>query len=95
MAKTYTVLIPAPEGHTGSLPVQISGTDGKENYVRYDVKIPYGEEVSGVAEAVAKYVEKNVPGAVVTEEKEGKPAKKGKKPAEGPPAGDDQGGEGE
>lgn len=82
MAPTYTVMIPAPAGHTGVLPVKINGTDG-ENTVNFSQNFPYGEEVSEVPEFAAKYLEKHHDAKIRKEA--GAKAKKGKGgPAEGP-----------
>lgn len=79
MGATYTVIVPKIEGHTGVLPVEISGTDKEGKAVHEKALIPYGEEVTGVSEVIAKFLKENH-GASIRAEKATKAEKKSASP---------------
>ena len=73
--KTFTVLIPAPKGHTGGVPYEVA----TEKDGAFKGKIPFDKEVTGIAEAVVNVLKDSYPDAVYTEESEAEGKGKGKK----------------
>lgn len=79
MAKLFTVFVKAPKGHSGSIPIKVSGSrtvNGVEDRFITSVNIPFDKTVEDVPEEVVEVLKKQFSDIKVEEQKEKKAEKK-------------------